>query len=221
MSCKVLFIIGTLVLLNPRTTASGQDSSWRLEDIQEVKCSDVRPLPGPREKKRDSELQELIMDLRYYPYMNKFALYAASMVNRGKGIRSDEEIGTACMLRRVFYPAKHMVKYRDQISTAFGRNIGKKCDSTNLRDLHCHSTENDVAATENSEYLRLHGSIMWSDYKENALYLSCYGNDVLGWHVKSKRRKLSPRTKRTVLKQVTKLGFKERNAIEVPYAGCF
>ena len=217
MVTQKLLTIGTLVLLSFSILASGKgSSSWRLEDLKEAECSASMPLPGLHNAETEPALRKLLKELKYYPYMNKFTMYATSMLARGRGIESDEEIGEACITRKVLFSStpSHM----EEIIYEFGEDIEKVCDTTDLSNIECEVV--DAEANENLQYARRHESIIWSDFKENALYLVCYDDNILGWHVKSKKKELSPKQQRTMFGKVKKFGFSERKAIVVPYDGC-
>ena len=216
MVTKKLLTICTLVLLSFSILASGKGSSWRLQDLKEVKCSSAQPLPEPPNEKTEPALRKLIKELKYYPYMNKFSMYASSMAARGKGITSDEEIEEACITRKVL--SSSTPKKTEEIIYEFGKEIDKTCDTTDLSNIKCDIDDEEI--NQHIQYARRYESIIWSDYKENVLYLVCYEEDILGWHVKSKKKDLSSQKQKVIFKAVKKLGFSERKALEVSYDEC-
>ena len=216
MYFKTLFIIGTLLVLNFSIPISGQKSSWRLQDIKEVKCSDENPLPRPENEEMRPVLWKLIKEVKYYPYMNKLTMHGASMASRGKGISSDEEIKEACIVRKA--QRSSTPQHLKLTIKEFGNEVEKTCDATDFNNIHCDIEDN--GEMEEVHYLRRYASIIWSDWKENLLFLICYENNLLGWHVKSKKKEISPQTQKAVLREIKKLGFSARKAIEVSYDEC-
>ena len=102
------------------------------------------------------------------------------------------------------------------------------CDETDISNIQCESMPDkellsslsDWKAKKYSQSLKRTLSIAWTDGKNHVLILSCNEDDLMSWYVKSKKKRLSKKTKQFILEKVEGLGLDSTKAVELSHKNC-